>query len=94
MVNSDVLLIIRQEHLKQLFHCYLSISPLFKRKDTNVVQVFKYAPLVNPCVTETFPSYYLNIWPKFYSPKCENLSSGLLYKGYIVLMVGSVFHAQ
>ena len=59
MVNSDVLLIIRQEHVKQLFHCYLSISPLFKRKDTNVVQVFKYAPLVNPCVTETFPSYYL-----------------------------------
>ena len=59
MVYSDVLLIIRQEHVKQLFQCYLSISPLFKRKDTNVVQVFKYAPLVNPCVTETFPSYYL-----------------------------------
>lgn len=61
MVNSDVLLIIRQEHVEQLFHCYLSISPLFKLKDTNAVQVFKYAPLVNPCVTEIFSSYYLNI---------------------------------
>lgn len=64
MVNSDVLLIIRQEHVEQLFHCYLSISPLFKRKDTNAVQVFKYAPLVNPCVTEIFSSYYFNIWPR------------------------------
>ena len=69
MVYSDVLLIIRQEHVKQLFQCYLSISPLFKRKDTNVVQVFKYAPLVNPCVTETFPSYYLNIWPRVLQPQ-------------------------
>lgn len=94
MVNSDVLLIIRQEHLKQLLHCYLSISPLFKRKDINVVQVFKYAPLVNPFVTETFPVITSTFDPEFYSPKCENLSSGLLYKGYIVLMVGSVFHAQ
>ena len=57
MVNSDVLLITRQEHVEQLFHCYLSISPLFKRKDTNAVQVFKYALLVNSCVTEIFSSY-------------------------------------